>query len=142
MSARERLRRARLGKHDSTAGARFTAVLAETAFHAKSLDEPVNKYSDHVMAVGDMIADDKPGQDKDLELVELASWVRDVLDTMPLSDIERAIVDLHLMRGYSLVEVGKRVNRSRERIRQIKELLMPKLAARFASEPEALHLAF
>lgn len=135
-AAKEAKRRDALGGGDA-----ITAVLAVNAFRTRSLDEPISYNDNEIGCLGDNVASDLPLVDLELGDNETSQWVQDVLSQMELSPVESAIVTTRLMGGGTLADVAVQVNLSRERIRQIEERLLPKLARRFKQEPDGRDLA-
>jgi RNA polymerase primary sigma factor len=93
-----------------------------------SLDEMISE--DHDSTLLDFIPDDKsPLPDNSLMSESLKIEVSKVLDSLPRreGEILRLYYGISEGRTLNLTEIGERLNLSRERVRQIKELSLNKL---------------
>lgn len=110
---------------------RYTLTFARHA----SFDAPMS--ADGATTLADVLGDGAESIELRLGDAETEHWVRETVASLSLSPIEQAIVETRLMGGETLEVVAKRFRLSRERIRQIQDVLVKKLRRRFAREPDA-----
>lgn len=97
-----------------------------------SLDEPRDDDGDPVNLY-DLIPSQDPGIDRVLERQELWQEICKVVTGLPPK--QRLVIYLRFHEGLTLEEIGRRVNLTRERVRQIEASALTKLRRRLAAVP-------
>jgi len=92
------------------------------------------EYEDAAYTYADLVAPVMPTQQEDIEEDELGVRVREAIDN--LDEREQTIVKLYHLHGLTLLDIGERLDITRERVRQIKEKAYRKMKVYLRNEIE------